>query len=108
MDSSQEAAAHSDVPVYPDPVDGTSIRLLRFWQPNDGEFVGKLQTFRLASAPHFYTVSRTVQALPPQLIILGELCMGCAAIRRDEHSSGYGVFAGPAQSRSLLAYGDTT
>ncbi|KAF2029049.1 hypothetical protein EK21DRAFT_90109 [Setomelanomma holmii] len=43
--------------VYTDSIDGISIRLLRFSQPEEGVFVGKLQTFRLASAPHFYTAS---------------------------------------------------
>jgi hypothetical protein len=43
--------------VYKDSIDGVSIRLLRFSQSEDGVFVGKLQTFRLASAPHFYTAS---------------------------------------------------
>ncbi|CAO2651204.1 Nn.00g095010.m01.CDS01 [Neocucurbitaria sp. VM-36] len=43
--------------VYPDSLDGVSIRLLRFSQPEKGVFVGKLQTFRLASAPHFLTAS---------------------------------------------------
>ncbi|KAH6618759.1 heterokaryon incompatibility protein-domain-containing protein [Boeremia exigua] len=43
--------------VFSEPVDETSIRLLRFSQPEDGVFVGKLQKFRLASAPHYYTAS---------------------------------------------------
>ena len=43
--------------VYSESLDGVSIRLLRFSQPEDGIFVGKLQTFRLASAPHFFTAS---------------------------------------------------
>ena len=43
--------------VYSDSIDGVSIRLLRFSQPEDGVFVGKLQTFRLANAPSFYTAS---------------------------------------------------
>jgi hypothetical protein len=43
--------------VYSESIDGVSIRLLRFSQPEDGVFVGKLQTFLLASAPHFYTAS---------------------------------------------------
>ncbi|KAF2830070.1 hypothetical protein CC86DRAFT_403393 [Ophiobolus disseminans] len=43
--------------VYSDSIDGVSIRLLHFSQPEDGVFVGKLQTFRLASAPRFYTAS---------------------------------------------------
>ncbi|KAH7090325.1 heterokaryon incompatibility protein-domain-containing protein [Paraphoma chrysanthemicola] len=43
--------------VYTDSIDGVSIRLLRFSQPEEGVFVGKLKTFRLASAPHFYTAS---------------------------------------------------
>ncbi|KAH7361241.1 heterokaryon incompatibility protein-domain-containing protein [Pyrenochaeta sp. MPI-SDFR-AT-0127] len=43
--------------VYSDSLDGVSIRLLRFSQPEDGVFVGKLQTFRLANAPHFFTAS---------------------------------------------------
>jgi hypothetical protein len=43
--------------VYSDSIDGVSIRLLRFSQSEDGAFVGKLQTFLLASAPHFYTAS---------------------------------------------------
>jgi hypothetical protein len=43
--------------VYSDSIDDVSIRLLRFWQREDGAFVGKLQTFLLASAPHFYTAS---------------------------------------------------
>jgi hypothetical protein len=43
--------------VYSESIDGVSIRLLRFSQREDGSFVGKLQTFLLASAPHFYTAS---------------------------------------------------
>lgn len=43
--------------VYSDSLDGVSIRLLRFSQPEEGVFVGKLQTFRLANAPHFFTAS---------------------------------------------------
>ncbi|KAH9874968.1 hypothetical protein J1614_004456 [Plenodomus biglobosus] len=43
--------------VYSDSIDDVSIRLLRFWQPEDGVFVGKLETFRLSSAPHFFTAS---------------------------------------------------
>ncbi|KAF9698563.1 hypothetical protein EKO04_003854 [Ascochyta lentis] len=43
--------------VFPDPVDETCIRLLRFSQPEDGVFVGKLQKFPLAGAPHYYTAS---------------------------------------------------
>lgn len=43
--------------VYSESLDGISIRLLRFSQPEDGVFVGRLQTFRLATAPHFYTAS---------------------------------------------------
>ncbi|KAL6710823.1 hypothetical protein ACN47E_007880 [Coniothyrium glycines] len=43
--------------VYKDSLDGISIRLLRFSQPEDGVFVGKLETFRLAHAPHFFTAS---------------------------------------------------
>jgi hypothetical protein len=43
--------------VYRDSIDGDSIRLLRFSQPEEGVFVGKLKTFLLASAPHFYTAS---------------------------------------------------
>lgn len=43
--------------VYSDSIDGVSIRLLRFSQPEEGVFVGKLKTFLLASAPHFYTAS---------------------------------------------------
>jgi hypothetical protein len=48
--------------VFSDTIDGTSIRLLRFSRSEDEEFVGKLQTFRLASAPQFYTVSLAIQA----------------------------------------------
>lgn len=43
--------------AYADSIDGRSIRLLRFSQPENGVFVGKVQTFLLASAPHFYTAS---------------------------------------------------
>ncbi|KAF2131141.1 hypothetical protein P153DRAFT_313523, partial [Dothidotthia symphoricarpi CBS 119687] len=43
--------------AYKDSIDNTSIRLLRFSQPENGLFVGKLQTWKLASAPHFYTAS---------------------------------------------------
>jgi hypothetical protein len=43
--------------VYSESIDGVSIRLLRFFQREDGDFVGKLQTFLLASAPHFFTAS---------------------------------------------------
>lgn len=43
--------------VYKDSIDGVSIRLLHFSQREDGVFVGKLQTFRLANAPHFFTAS---------------------------------------------------
>jgi len=45
--------------VYRDSIDGVSIRLLRFSEPEEGVFVGKLQTFALASAPNFYTASYT-------------------------------------------------
>jgi hypothetical protein len=43
--------------AYKDSIDGVSIRLLRISQPEEGVFVGKLQTFLLASAPHFFTAS---------------------------------------------------
>lgn len=43
--------------VYSDSIDGVSIRLLHFSRREDGQFVGKLETFLLASAPHFYTAS---------------------------------------------------
>jgi hypothetical protein len=43
--------------VYADSIDGVSIRLLRFSRREDGELAGQLQTFLLASAPHFYTAS---------------------------------------------------
>ncbi|KAF3046126.1 hypothetical protein E8E12_011251 [Didymella heteroderae] len=43
--------------VFAEPVDETSIRLLCFSQPEDGVFVGKLQKFPLANAPHYYTAS---------------------------------------------------
>jgi hypothetical protein len=43
--------------VFTESVDETSIRLLRFSQPEDGIFVGKLQKFPLAGAPHYYTAS---------------------------------------------------
>ncbi|KAH9864800.1 hypothetical protein IAQ61_008745 [Plenodomus lingam] len=44
--------------VYADSIDQVSIRLLRFSESeDDGVFTGKLETFRLASAPHFYTAS---------------------------------------------------
>jgi hypothetical protein len=63
MASSPQITARPDVPAYSDTVDGFSIRLLRFWKSEDGELVGCLRTFRLASAPRFYTVSLLVQAL---------------------------------------------
>ena len=105
--ASSQTAAHPDLPVYSDTVDGSSIRLLRFGISEDGEFLGTLRTFRLANAPHFYTVSRIIQPVPPWLIISGELCLGYAGIRRDQNSFGNGVFASPAQSCPLPAYGDT-
>jgi hypothetical protein len=105
--ASPQIAAHPALPVYSDTVDGSSIRLLRFSQSEDGEFVGTLRTFLLANAPHFYTVSLVIQALPLWLIISGELCVGHARIRKDQPSFENGVFASPAQSCSLLAYGDT-
>lgn len=43
--------------AYVDSLDGVSIRLLHFSQPEEGVFVGKLQTFLLSSAPHYYTAS---------------------------------------------------
>jgi hypothetical protein len=43
--------------VFSEPVDETSIRLLRFSQPEDGVFVGKLQKFPAAGAPHYYAAS---------------------------------------------------
>ncbi|KAF1851784.1 uncharacterized protein K460DRAFT_269413 [Cucurbitaria berberidis CBS 394.84] len=43
--------------VYSDTLNGISVRLLRFSQSEDGTFVGELQTFRLANAPHFFTAS---------------------------------------------------
>src|SRR5690242_7594129 len=43
--------------VFSEPVDESSIRLLRFSQPEDGVIVGKLQKFPLVSAPHYYTAS---------------------------------------------------
>lgn len=43
--------------VFQEPVDETSIRLLRFSQSEDGVFVGELQRFPLTSAPHYYTAS---------------------------------------------------
>ena len=43
--------------VFSEPVDETSIRLLRLSQSEDGVFTGKLQRFPLASAPHYYTAS---------------------------------------------------
>ncbi|KAH8730513.1 heterokaryon incompatibility protein-domain-containing protein [Phaeosphaeriaceae sp. PMI808] len=43
--------------VYSESINSVFIRLLQFSQSEDGDFVGKLTTFRLASAPHFYTAS---------------------------------------------------
>jgi hypothetical protein len=52
---------HAGIPkagsVYSCFIDYALIRLLRFWQLADGVFVGKRQTFLLASALHFYTAS---------------------------------------------------
>ncbi|KAI4917405.1 hypothetical protein J4E85_009923 [Alternaria conjuncta] len=42
---------------FSEPADESSIRLLRFSQPEDGVFVGKLQKFTITSAPHYYTAS---------------------------------------------------
>ncbi|KAJ4381016.1 hypothetical protein N0V86_003363 [Didymella sp. IMI 355093] len=43
--------------LFSEPVDETSIRLLRFSQLEDGVLVGELQKFPLASAPHYYSAS---------------------------------------------------
>lgn len=43
--------------VFSEPVDESSIRLLRFSQHEEGYFIGKLQRFALANAPHYYTAS---------------------------------------------------
>jgi hypothetical protein len=43
--------------AYSDSISDVSIRLLRVWQRDDLQFAGKLSTFLLASAPHFYTAS---------------------------------------------------
>ncbi|CAG5166866.1 uncharacterized protein ALTATR162_LOCUS6989 [Alternaria atra] len=43
--------------AFSDPVDETSIRLLRFSQTEDGIFIGKLRKFPIAGAPHYYTAS---------------------------------------------------
>ncbi|KAJ4334332.1 hypothetical protein N0V95_009196 [Ascochyta clinopodiicola] len=52
-----DAPLPANASVFPEPVDETCIRLLRFSQPEDGVFVGKLQRFPLAGAPHYYTAS---------------------------------------------------
>lgn len=46
-------------PVYEERIDGTSIRLLRFSQSQDGGLTGRLKKFALAKAPHFYSASYT-------------------------------------------------
>jgi hypothetical protein len=43
--------------AFIDSIDDVSIRLLRFTRREDGVYTGKLKTFLLASAPHFYTAS---------------------------------------------------
>ena len=43
--------------VFSDPVDETSIRLLRIEKNDDGVFVGKLKRFPLAGIPHYFTAS---------------------------------------------------
>jgi hypothetical protein len=52
-----DASSSVDASVFSDPVDETSIRLLRFEQNDDGVFVGKLKRFPLADIPHYYTAS---------------------------------------------------
>jgi len=52
-----DTPAPAKASVFPEPVDETSIRLLRFSLSEDGLFDGKLQKFPLASAPHYYTAS---------------------------------------------------
>ena len=52
-----EISSPANASVFSEPVDETSIRLLCFSQPEDGVFVGKLQKFLLASAPHYHTAS---------------------------------------------------
>lgn len=52
-----DAPSLANSAVFTEPVDETSIRLLRFSQSEHGVFVGKLQKFPLASAPHYYTAS---------------------------------------------------
>ncbi|KAF2629653.1 hypothetical protein BU25DRAFT_485661 [Macroventuria anomochaeta] len=52
-----DASPPANASVFSEPVDETSIRLLRFSQPEDGVLVGELQKFPLASAPHYYTAS---------------------------------------------------
>jgi hypothetical protein len=46
-----------DTSVYTSPINSTSIRLLQFSRNEDGTFTGKLNQFKLADAPPFYTAS---------------------------------------------------
>ncbi|USP81359.1 uncharacterized protein yc1106_08633 [Curvularia clavata] len=43
--------------AFSDPVDETSIRLLRFSKTEECVFVGELQKFSIADAPYYYTAS---------------------------------------------------
>jgi hypothetical protein len=52
-----DTTSHASASAFSDPVDETSIRLLRFSQSEDGVFIGKLQKFPVAVAPHYYAAS---------------------------------------------------
>lgn len=52
-----DARPPARISPFSEPVDESSIRLLRFSQPEDGVFVGKLQKFPITSVPHYYTAS---------------------------------------------------
>ena len=52
-----DTSTSDNTSVFSDPVDETSIRLLRFSLSEDGVFIGRLRRFSLASAPHYYTAS---------------------------------------------------